>query len=155
VLFQICLLTGQRVGEVISMRWSDVDGDLWTIPDTKNGRSHRVPLSPQALQRFAELPRRGEYVFASSKRPTGHLRGYRRAFQRACALAGIADACVHDVRRTAASHMASLGVSRSTLGQILNHADRSVTSVYDRYSYDAEKRAALELWAGHLLTSVT
>lgn len=155
VLFQICLLTGQRVGEVISMRWSDIDGDVWTIPSTKNGRSHRVPLSPQALQRLADVPRRGEYVFASSKRPTGHLRGYRRVFQRACGLAGIADACVHDLRRTAASHMASLGVNRSILGQILNHADRSVTSVYDRYSYDAEKRAALELWAGHLLTSVT
>jgi integrase len=136
------------------MRWSDIDRDIWTIPDTKNGRSHRVPLSPQALQRLSETPRRGEYVFATSKRPTGHLRGYRRAFQRACALAGIANACVHDLRRTAASHMASLGVSRSTLGQILNHADRSVTSVYDRYSYDAEKRAALELWAGHLRVCV-
>jgi hypothetical protein len=51
--------------------------------------------------------------------------------------------------------MASLGVSRSTLGQILNHLDRSVTAVHDRYGYDAEKRAALELWTGHMLSTVT
>jgi hypothetical protein len=51
--------------------------------------------------------------------------------------------------------MASMGVSRIVLGQILNHADRSVTAVYDRYSYDAEKRAALETWAEHLQASAT
>jgi hypothetical protein len=47
--------------------------------------------------------------------------------------------------------MASMGVSRIVIGQILNHADRSVTAVYDRYSYDAEKRAALTLWSERLM----
>jgi hypothetical protein len=42
--------------------------------------------------------------------------------------------------------MAGLGVSRVVLGKILNHADASVTSVYDRHGYDAEKREALALW---------
>ena len=40
-----------------------------------------------------------------------------------------------------------MGVSRVLVGHILNHAERGVTAVYDRYSYDAEKRAALNLWA--------
>ncbi|GEO18530.1 tyrosine-type recombinase/integrase [Microvirga aerophila] len=149
-LFQLCLLTGQRVGEVLTMRWSDIDGDCWIIPDTKNGRQQRVPLTRQALQVLSEVPRRGEYVFATSKRPGGHLKGYRKAFNRACALANIKNARPHDLRRTAASMMASMGVSRLVIGQILNHADRSVTAVYDRYSYDAEKRTALGAWAEHL-----
>src|SRR5215203_2179626 len=60
-LFRLCLLTGQRVGEVLSMRWSDIDGDWWTVPYAKNGLSHRVPLSPRALQVLLETPRRGEH----------------------------------------------------------------------------------------------
>ena len=52
----------------------------------------------------------------------------------------------HDLRRTAASMMASAGVNRVVIGKILNHAEPGVTAVYDRHSYDAEKRAALDAW---------
>ncbi len=48
----------------------------------------------------------------------------------------------HDLRRTAASMMTSMGVSRIVLGHILNHAERGVTAIYDRYSYDVEKRVS-------------
>ena len=64
---------------------------------------------------------------------------------------GIEDATPHDLRRTAASHMASLGVNRLVISKILNHTEHSVTSVYDRYSYDAEKKEALERWSDYLL----
>ena len=57
---------------------------------------------------------------------------------------------LHDLRRTAASHMASIGVARFTIARVLNHSDRGVTRVYDRHSYDAEKRHALEAWADRL-----
>jgi integrase len=56
----------------------------------------------------------------------------------------------HDLRRTAASFMTSLGVNRVTVAKILNHADGSVTAVYDRHSYDPEKRYALDAWAVRL-----
>jgi integrase len=155
-LFRLCLLTGQRVGEVLSMRWSDIDGDWWIVPSTtaKNGMSHRVPLSPRALQVLLETPRRGENVFCASNAPSRHLRGYRKAFKRACALVGVVAARPHDLRRTAASMMTSMGASRIVVGHILNHAERGVTAVYDRYSYDAEKRAALNLWSDRLLEAV-
>jgi integrase len=53
----------------------------------------------------------------------------------------------HDLRRTAASLMASGGVPRFVISRILNHSEeKDITSVYDRYSYDAEKRAAMEFW---------
>jgi hypothetical protein len=50
--------------------------------------------------------------------------------------------------------IASTGVSPVVIGRILNHADRSITGMYDRYSYGAEKRAALELWAERLVNAV-
>ena len=56
----------------------------------------------------------------------------------------------HDLRRTAASGMASLGINRLVIAKILNHVETGITAVYDRHSYDAEKRHALEAWAAHL-----
>ncbi|PIS10373.1 MAG: hypothetical protein COT73_09665, partial [Bdellovibrio sp. CG10_big_fil_rev_8_21_14_0_10_47_8] len=52
----------------------------------------------------------------------------------------------HDFRRTAATTMAGLGVSRLVISKLLNHSDSSITNVYDRHSYDDEKRKALESW---------
>lgn len=52
----------------------------------------------------------------------------------------------HDLRRTAASIMASGGIPRLTISKILNHVERNITAVYDRHSYDPEKRAALDWW---------
>lgn len=46
--------------------------------------------------------------------------------------------------------MASIGVARLVLAKVLNHTDSAVTSIYDRYSYNAEKREALDKWAQHL-----
>jgi integrase len=53
----------------------------------------------------------------------------------------------HDLRRTAASHMTGMGISRLVVSKILNHVERGITAVYDRHSYDREKRQALEAWA--------
>ncbi len=58
---------------------------------------------------------------------------------------------LHDLRRTAASRMTGdLGVNRLTVSKILNHVESGVTAVYDRHSYDAEKRQALEAWGRRL-----
>ena len=56
----------------------------------------------------------------------------------------------HDLRRTAASHITALGGSRLVVSKILNHIDNKVTAIYDRHSYDNEKKYALELWSKKL-----
>lgn len=61
----------------------------------------------------------------------------------------------HDLRRSAASQMTGAGVPRLVVKKILNHAERDITAVYDRHSYDAEKRQALEMWGRKLETIVT
>ena len=61
----------------------------------------------------------------------------------------------HDLRRTAASLMTGMGISRLAVKKILNHAERDVTAVYDRHSYDPEKRTALEAWGRRLETIVS
>ena len=68
---------------------------------------------------------------------------------------GLDDFRGHDLRRTAASRMASAGVPRLVVGKVLNHVEQGVTAVYDRHSYDREKRAALDAWARDLVTILT
>lgn len=154
--FRLMLLTAQRRGEVLNMRWSDLaietDGAWWSIPAefTKAARAHRVPLSPEAVTIIEDLRPRsgdGQWVFQSDRRD-GAIANPQKAADRLWARAGVAGATLHDLRRTAASGMAGLGVPTEIVGRILNHSRRGVTaSVYAKYGFGREMRNALESWA--------
>jgi integrase len=154
-IIKLQLLTAQRGGEVLSMEWPDVDlsSGWWTIPGerSKNGLPHRVPLSPPALALLKDLRERSDsshWVFPSA-RVDSHIRSVQKAVERIRRRAGI-EFRGHDLRRTAASFMTSMGISRLVVARILNHAESGITAVYDRYSYDSEKRQALDAWAQRL-----
>jgi integrase len=160
------LATAQRKGEAIEAEWSEIDltEGVWTIPaaKAKNGLPHRVPLSPLALdlldaiRALAPHGREPRWLFPSPRRDapiTGPavdhaMRDHRDAL-------GTGDATPHDLRRTAASHMTSIGISRLVVSKILNHAEPGITAVYDRHSYDREKRAALDAWSARLADIVS
>jgi integrase len=143
--FRLRLLTAQRGVEVGTMKWPDLDleNGWWTIPATvaKNKLSHRVPLSQAVIDMLTALPRHKhtKYVLDGA-------RGKRQQAE-AAATFTIKDFRGHDLRRTAASLMAGSGTSRLVISKILNHVETGVTAVYDRHSYDAEKRIALDNWA--------
>jgi integrase len=61
----------------------------------------------------------------------------------------------HDLRRTAASLMVGSGIPRLVVSKILNHVEQGVTAIYDRHSYDTEKRGALFRWDARLREIVT
>jgi integrase len=167
---KIRFLTAQRGGEVIKMRWRDVDLDAgwWTIPGehAKNGRAHRVPLVPEAIGIIkAQQKDRQEQKKGTDEESIKHE-------NKDCVFVGIGGSVRdrakkapsriarvlkiefrgHDLRRTAATKMAEAGVPRHHISAVLNHVEDGarVTRVYDRYSYDAEKRIALETWARRL-----
>jgi integrase len=152
------LVTAQRKGEVISAEWADLDleGGWWTIPaeKSKNRLAHRVPLSPMAmdiLQAARSLAGDCPWVFPS---PRGPLHITPAAVDHASRLAlrdlEIEHFVPHDLRRSAASHMTGGGTPRLVVQKILNHVENGVTAVYDRHSYDREKRQALEAWGRKL-----
>ena len=154
------LLLGQRVGEVVGMRWDELDttARLWTLPAerAKNMIVHTTPLTDTALKILEEqrLLREGDdpYVFPARTGKAEHLRtdSVGTALTRAIRAAGLPHFTAHDLRRTTATRISGAGTSREVLRQILNHVDRSVTARYDRYRYDNEKREALEGWAATL-----
>jgi integrase len=151
-LFRLRLLTAQRGGELQGATWPEMDLNTgwWTIPAerAKNGLAHRVPLSPPALQILNTLKSEGEdsaWVFPSRRKACPHINHVQKAIERIVDRSGV-QFRGHDLRRTAASLMVGAGVPRLVVSKILNHVETGVTAVYDRHSYDLEKRAALDFW---------
>jgi integrase len=149
---KLILMTGQRPGEVTRMHWDEVEGQWWTIPaeKTKNGKEHRVFLNSTALELMGEPKKKG-FVFPSYKKEKqpAHPNAFGNALRNKMEKFKNDDLRVgyftpHDLRRTAATMMASLGYGSYVVGKILNHTDPSVTAIYNRYEYDKEKQAALE-----------
>jgi integrase len=160
-IVRLLILTGQRRSEVAEMRWSEVDmtGRVWNIPAArcKNGRAHSVPLSAQAIDCVRWLcPALGELsgpVFAPQS--FSRCKGELDAELKAGTGIQLPPWVLHDLRRTAASGMAGLGVQLPVIEKVLNHQSgsfRGVCGVYQRHSFSAEKRSALELWGAHVVT---
>ncbi len=155
------LATAQRKGEVLGAEWSEIDLETrwWTIPDSKakNGIAQRVPLSELAielLKAIKPLSNESPWLFPSEN-GKNHMRGQSidRAVRRSDSVfekAKIKHFTPHDLRRTAATHMTEMGISRLVVSKILNHADSNITAIYDRHSYDSEKKNALEAWGKKL-----
>jgi integrase len=171
--FRMVLLIGQRREEVARMAWADIDikEKTWTIPadETKAGRGHVVPLSAAAIELLGTLPRMASRNAGGKTVPSpwvfttkgdapinGYSTAQRRmdtsiaAARKAAEASPLAPWTLHDMRRTAATEMARLGVTRFVVGRVLNHSDRSVTGIYDRYAYLPEKRHAMDVWARYL-----
>ncbi len=153
---QFLLISLQRKGEVAQSEWRefDLNSGWWTIPKgkTKNGLPHRVYLSPTALSLLKEikgLSGKSAYLFPS---PRG--RGIKPITSRSISQAllknqdniSIEHFVPHDLRRTASSYMTGSGIPRSVVQKVLNHVEPGVTTVYDRYSYDNEKKSAMTKW---------
>ncbi len=154
------LATAQRKGEVIGAEWSEFDfnSGIWTIPaaKAKNGQAHRVPLSSLAFELLTEIKKingDSRWLFPSTQTELP-IRGQSvdHALRRSMTLfSSMENFCVHDCRRTAATHMASLRISGETLSRILNHAKKGVTEQhYIKHGYDDEKRFALDAWSNRL-----
>jgi integrase len=79
----------------------------------------------------------------------------KRVLESIRTVSGVKEWRGHDLRRTAASNMTAMGIPRFIVGRVLNHAESGVTAVYDRHSYDAEKKDALDKWAAKLMRIVS
>lgn len=150
------LLLGQRGGEVVGMRWAELDLEtrVWELPAsrTKNGRAHVVPLPPTALALLEALraaapknePRvfSGLTVWSDGHRELSAVHGGTYTWK--------------DLRRTVSTRLAARGFSEEIIGRALNHARYTVTARhYIKHAYVAEVRTALEAWDRDLAAIVT
>ena len=172
---KLVLVTGQRPGEVAGMRWSEIQGEIWTIPAArrrKTGTEQRVPLTPIAralldaaraeVERLAQ--RRswvaGDFVFET--RAGGSVTVY--ALDRAVAryreaLGNKAHPdwghwTPHDLRRTCRTGLSACGVPEEVAERVIGHGAKGIVATYNHHRYDSEKRTALEAWERRLLQIV-
>lgn len=158
-IVQLLILTGQRRDEVGRLAWAEIDyaAREWLIPATRNksGRPHSVHLTQAALEVLNGIEETGPMVFPTQTdlQGTGSFSGYSRAKSALDKSSGVSGWRLHDLRRTAATGMARLGFEPHVVERVLNHASSAagpLSRVYQRYSYDAEKAAALEAWSDHV-----
>jgi integrase len=184
---KLLMLTGQRRAEVAGMAWAEVDleAGIWRIPKerTKNAKAHELDLSPQAVALLRDLKPEGPFVFparAAPKRksaapvkappqPEGGVRGFsavkRRLDEliederREAKLEGpMTPWRLHDLRRTAATGMAGMGIAPHVVERVLNHisgAQGGLVGVYQRHDYRGERKTALTAWGARVEAIVT
>ncbi len=152
---KLLFYTGARRGEVLSLRWSELDlaERLWRIPAarSKNRDTHVIPLSTGALRVLDGLgDAHSKWVFPSP-RGDAAIGSPQKAAERIRARSGVAFR-LHDIRRTAATGLASLGTPPAIVSAVLGHTPPgpAATLIYNRYTPVREMRAALEAWAAHL-----
>ena len=158
---RLLLLTAVRRSEAANLTWGEVDLDnaLWVIPASriKTSVPHEVPLSGMAVDLLKSLPRfaGGDFVFSTTGGRSG-IRSfglYKNVID--ARATGLENWRFHDLRRTARTNLASLGVAPFIAELILGHTQKGVHAVYDTHRYQAEKREALERWASRLRDIVT
>jgi integrase len=174
---QLLLLTAQRRDELAHALRSEFDLEqrLWTLPGarTKNGRSHIVHLSSLAVEILKTLPGIGSggLLFTTGRRGDNPISGWSASAKRLAGTmidllrsdpaqpgADTSEATIepftrHDLRRTATTGMARLGVAPHVVDKLLNHTTgkiSGVAAIYNRFEYLAERKAAIELWSRHI-----
>ncbi len=149
-LFRLLILTGQREREVADMAWSEIDFNraLWTIPASrvKGARAHEVPLAPDALALLQSLPRftAGDYVYTTTD-GAKPVNSFSQAKQRLDKLSGVAGYVLHDIRSTVRTHLSALPVQNLVRELVIAHVKPGLHKVYDRHSFQDEKRECLTL----------
>lgn len=155
--------TAQRRNECAGLMWKEVDGDLWTIPAarSKNGVASIVPLSASAAAILAGRDRIAGPGYAFTIGGGAAFSGFaaaKIAIDKAMAAAAPEGAVIppwrfHDLRRSAASGMARLGIQIPVVEKLLNHSSgtfKGIVSVYQKHDFAPEKRFACDAWAAHL-----
>ena len=137
---RLLLLTGARLEEVLSLKWSYIDLKmaLANLPDSKTGFKV-LHLPAPAVEILQNLPRfNNEYVFASEESSSGHLSSLRRPWTAICERAQLKGWRIHDLRHAFASAAVNSGASLPFIGKLLGHTNASTTA---RYAHVAENPA--------------
>jgi integrase len=147
-IIQLLVLSGCRVGELLSARSEHVDLDRrkWLIPVSKTGKARYVPLAQTAVDIIKALPKVEGSPYLISNPSTGtRFISIKHAWQTARRKARLEGARIHDLRHTAASNMASAGIDIFTVGKVLGHASYASSQ---RYAHVAQESLMQAVEAG-------
>jgi integrase len=139
----VALNTGMRLGEILGLRWKDVDFQRGIIflHDTKNGEKREVPMNENVRSALTAIPKYKTSEFVFCHKDGSPCRDIRSSFFTAMKNSGIKDFRFHDLRHTFASHLVMSGVDLNTVRELLGHKTLQMTLRYSHLSPNHKKRA--------------
>ena len=162
----LSLLTLVRKSELLKAKWEYIDFDkrIWLIPETKadsatgHSREMVVYMSDQVIEIFRELKTiAGDepYVFVGRQSGT-HIshNAFNTAQKAALALTDLPPFTVHDLRRTASTHLNEQGFHSDAIEACLNHTMRGVRGVYNKAKYEKERIDIMEKWSNYIFSVI-
>jgi integrase len=155
---RMLIVTAQRRNTVAAMMWGDVVDGLWTIPNEHREKGHigAVRLPRLALDILDKQPRVNEYVFPAIHKGLSVLDKPLNSFSQGkdeldrLLPDDMPDWTLHDLRRTARTRMAGIGISDTIAERTLGHKLQGVMKVYNRHAYLDEKSEALQRLSDHI-----
>jgi integrase len=153
--------TGCRLNEACTMRWCDIDDERarWTIPQTKQGGTHTVPLPRQAMDLLRTQCRGADGGLVFTNTVGNRLAHWDRITKRIQAASNTTGWHRHDVRRTAATLLGDMGIAPHVIERVLGHALRvssdgslvaRIAATYNISPYRTEHADALQRLADEL-----
>jgi integrase len=147
--------TGLRVGEMLGLKWTDLDKDVLTVDrqvqrvdgkiveqGLKTQDSHRhVILLKSVVEELAKLPKRGEYIFATESGKPMDPRNYNRSLEADSAKAGLEKVTSHMLRHTYSTLALKGGAELITISRALGHSSLAVTQIYAETSIETIRKA--------------
>jgi integrase len=159
-IIRLLILTGQRANEIAALRWEEVHDEMIVLPGerTKNHRAHVVPLSDAAKSILSKRDRDRRFVFGRDDTGFSGWGNAKKALEARTRPAITERWTPHDIRRSVVTHMAErVGVLPHIIEAVVNHQSGhkdGIAGIYNKATYDREKREALNLWAEHVMTLV-
>ena len=162
----LSLLTLVRKSELLRAKWEHIDFDsrIWLIPETKadsatgHSREMVVYMSDQVMEIFKELKAiagNEPFVFVGRKSGT-HIshNAFNTAQKAALALTDLPPFTVHDLRRTASTHLNEQGFNSDAIEACLNHTAKGVRGVYNKAKYEKERTEMIQKWSNHIFSVI-
>ena len=138
---KILIMTGARLGEILSAKWEWIDGDILKLPDSKTGAKD-ITLPSPVLDVLSLLPRlEGNPYIIVGKKSGQHMINLRKPWMRIVKRAGIEHVRLHDLRHSFASFAVSSGASLTLIGGQLGHRSIATTQRYAHLSRDPARQA--------------
>ncbi len=143
----VALHTGMRRGEILGLKWQQVDlrHGFILLHTTKNGERREIPIDDTLEEMFNQVPHSIESVYVFTDKDGNPYKSVKRSFSTAIRKAGISDFRLHDCRHTYASQMVMNGVDLTTVKELLGHKSLTMTLRYAHLAPEHKRKAAIIL----------
>jgi len=142
LLVLTAITTGARRGELLSLRWSDIDFERQTayVQTTKNGQPKVLPLTDDVINELTKFRQQGSSLIFNSKVKPNKAFCFNKQWKKALTLAEVDNFRFHDLRHTTASYLAMSGASLLEIADVLGHKQISVTKRYAHLCIDHKEK---------------